>query len=85
MKIHFWMNAANDMHFSLGLVVVFLNDVEHIVHAQFPTFLSLSVQPGVRTEMAGENANIRRFNMKIAIEIHTVAVHLFANVVGEGA
>ena len=73
-KVHFWMNAADNMYFGNGLAIIFPDDIHHLIMTQFPTFFTVCIQPAIGTKITGKYANIGWFNVKIPVEIGLVAV-----------
>jgi hypothetical protein len=80
-----WQYPAHDMNFRHGLPVVLFDDIEHIVHRVFPGrhIAALLDQAGIGTEFAVVDAQIRRFDMEIAVEIGAIAILALAHVVGQ--
>jgi hypothetical protein len=77
------MNPAYDMYFRDGFAIVTLYDIQHLLLGQFPAFVTMGVNPGIRAEITGEDTNIGGFDMEIAVEIRLVAVFPFPHMIGE--
>src|SRR5215467_13481551 len=73
LKIHFRVNAPNNMHFRYGSAIIFLYNIQHLFHRQFPSFISMSIEATVGTEIATEYTYIGRLDMEIAIEVSDIA------------
>ena len=79
LHVHLRVYAAHDVNFRDRLAIIAFHDIQHLIYAQFPTFISVCVQPGIGTKFAAEHANIRGLNMKVAVKIRFVAVKSFTD------
>jgi hypothetical protein len=84
MDVHFRVYATHDMHFGDGLSVIFLHDVEHVLEAEFPSFLPMRIEPGIGTELAGEHADIGGFDVEVPVVIGGISVTGFPDGIGQG-
>src|SRR5690606_17457835 len=73
------------MHFGYRLVLVSFHDMPYLLLAHDPAFAFLLEQTRIRTEFAGDYAQVGRFDMQIPIEIRAVAVTLFPDQVRQGS
>lgn len=73
------------MDFSHRLFIIGFDDVHHILHGILPSVFSLLDQPGIGAEVAGIDADIGRFDMKISVEIRPVPMFPFADRICECA
>src|SRR5690606_16792833 len=73
------------MHFGYRLVLVSFHDMPYLLLAHDPAFAFLFEQARIRTKLAGEYAQVGRFDMEIPIEIRAVAVPLFPDKVRQGS
>src|SRR5690606_6977712 len=80
-QILFGNYATRDMYFCHWFAVIFPDNFHHRIDVHFPTVLTLLDETGIRAELAVVYTYIRWFDMKIAIEIRTVAVLLFTDIV----
>jgi hypothetical protein len=51
---------------------------------KFPAFFAVGIQAAIAAEIAGKNANIGRFNMKIPVEVSNVTVLFFSYIISQG-
>ena len=63
------------------------DDIEHIVHRIFPcrNITALLDQAGVGAEFAVVDAQIRRFDVEVAVKIGAIAIFALAHVIGQNA
>ena len=83
LKVKFGMNTANDVYFRNRLAIIFLYQTEHIISAQFPSFLLMSIEPRIRTEITTKNTNIGWLDVKVPVEVGFVAMQFFPDVVSQ--
>jgi len=62
------MDATHNMYFGDRLVVIRPHYIHHVFFRQLPSLVSVLVQTGIRTEVAGEHTYVRGFNMEISVE-----------------
>src|SRR5687767_9042250 len=79
------MYAPHNMHFCNRFAIITPDHIQHLLHAQFPAFVAMSIKSAVRAKIATEYADIRRLYVKVSIEEYFITMQILLDFIGQAA